>query len=254
MSRLGEFILHRLCHPMPPDTNPWTPPTANQQLDGFKNKFACEIAPYLHEPILEIGAGNGILAEGLRNDGAGRIMVTDYWEKFPHFVEKCVVNSDGLDFARADARALPFGDQAFGTVISEDGFEHFLYPTLVLAEVHRVLKDGGALLATFGPPWLSPRGGHMMFLRPLPWFHLLFSDTTIFNVRKLYRSDGVRSWSEGYSPLSKITIGQFRRAARITGFHPVVETIWPVHGLKALVKIPLLREFFCNLYAGIWRK
>ncbi len=254
MSRLGELILHKLCDPMPPNTNPWVAGSAEEQLAGFKGKFSCDISPYLGKRILEIGAGNGILAEGLRNEGAGRITVTDYWEKFPHFVEKWVIDKTGLDFARADARSLPFPDSSFETVISEDGFEHFLKPATVLAEVYRVLIDGGVFMVTFGPPWLSPRGGHMMFLHPPPWFQLVFSDKTIFAVRGRYRSDGITCWSEGYSPLSKVTIRQFRHAAKELGFSPCAETIRPVHGLKILVKAPLVREFFCNLYAGIWRK
>lgn len=254
MSRIGEWMLHNMCRPLPPDTNPWSPPSAEQQLAEFKRKFPVEIKPYLRGRILEIGAGNGILAEGLRKDGAGQITVTDYWEQFPKFVDNCVADKTGLDFTRADARALPFPDGFFETVVSEDGFEHFLNPEKALAEVYRVLSDDGRFLVTFGPPWLSPRGGHMMFLHPPPWFHLVFSDDTIFAVRARYRSDGIRNWSAGYSPLSKLTVRQFRRMSRTLGFIPCVENIRPVFGLTLLVKFPLVREFFCNMYAGIWRK
>lgn len=254
MSRIGEWMLHTMCRPLPPDTNPWTAPPAERKLAEFKDKFPVEIMPHVRGRILEIGAGNGILAEGLRDSDAGRVTVTDYWEKFPKFVDKCVVEKEGLDFARADARSLPFPDAAFETVISEDGFEHFLNPARALAEVKRVLSDDGRFLVTFGPPWLSPRGGHMMFLHPPPWFHLLFSDETIFAVRARYRSDGIRNWTEGYSPLSKLTIRRFRHISLTLGLTPCVENIRPVFGLQLLVRLPLVREFFCNIYAGIWRK
>lgn len=254
MSRVGQWVLHNLCRPLPPDTNPWMPRRADEQLAGFKDKFRCELTPYLNGHILEIGAGNGILAEGLRNAGCRRITASDYWEKFPEFVNRCVVDKHGLEFIRADARRLPFANQTFDTVLSEDGFEHFLNPEEVLTEAFRVLRDGGALLVTFGPPWFSPRGGHMMFLNAPPWFHLIFSDNTIFNVRARYRSDGVHDWSSGYSPLNKLTMGQFRRAARAMGFVRREETWWPIRGLTMLTAIPFLREFCCNLYAGIWQK
>ena len=254
MSRIGEWVLHRLCRPLPPETNPWTPRGKTEQLSWFKDKFNRPIEPHLVGDILEIGSGNGILAEGLRPGCSGRIVASDYWASFPDMVAKCVIDKTGMDFVRADARRLPFPDQMFDTVISEDGFEHFLNPEMALVEVFRVLKKDGVFLVTFGPPWYSPRGGHMMFLKPPPWFHLFFSEKTIFNVRARYRSDGVRNWTEGYSPISKLSISGFRRFAQALSLTPEEEKLWPVWGVNALVRLPITREFFCNLYAGVWRK
>jgi ubiquinone/menaquinone biosynthesis C-methylase UbiE len=254
MSRIGEWVLHRLCRPLPPDTNPWTPRGKTEQLAWFKGKFNRPIEPYLPGDVLEIGSGNGILAEGLRPICGGRVVASDYWASFPEMLDKCVTDRTGIDFVRADARALPFPDRMFDTVISEDGFEHFINPEKALAEVFRVLKHDGILLVTFGPPWYSPRGGHMMFLNPPPWFHLVFSERTVFDVRARYRSDGVGHWTEGYSTINKLSVARFRRSARALGLAPEEEKLWPVRGINALVRFPGLRELFCNLYAGVWRK
>ncbi len=254
MSKVGSYIFRRLCHPLPPNTNHWTAPTKRDQLAEYTCRFRRRILPLLDGRVLEIGAGNGILAEALRDAGAGRIVATDYWDKFGEFVDNCVEDCTGLDFVRADSRCLPFGGGVFDAVITQDGFEHFLQPGEALTDAYRVLKPRGTFIVTFGPPWFSPRGGHMMFLRPPPWFHLAFSDKMIFAVRARYRSDGVKNWTEGYSPLSKITVARFRRLARAAGFAPLEETLWPVRSATILTTLPFVREFFCNLYAGIWQK
>lgn len=48
----------------------------------------------------------------------------------------------------ADARALPFPDASFGTVLSVCALEHIPDPGRVLAEVRRILKPGGTILFT----------------------------------------------------------------------------------------------------------
>ena len=93
-----------------------------------------------------------------------------------------------------------------------------------------------------------------MFLKPPPWFHLVFSERTVFNVRARYRSDGVRHWTEGYSTINKLSVARFRRSAHASGLTPQEEKLWPVWGISLLVRFPMTRELFCNLYAGVWRK
>jgi len=254
MSLVGEWVLHKLCRPLPPDTNPLTVPSAAQQWGRFQGKFGSPILPYFAGFTLEIGSGHGKLTEGVRNAGAGSIVGLDHWELFPAMVNRNVGDRSRIDFVRGDAMRLPLADEVCDTIISEDAFEHFKYPEKVMAEIFRVLKKDGVLLVTFGPPWFSPRGGHMMFLNPPPWFHLIFSERTIFNVRARYRSDGLRGWSEGYCGLNKMSVADFRRLAHEAGFDPLKETLHPVRGIKALTCLPMLNEFFCSLYAGVWRK
>jgi ubiquinone/menaquinone biosynthesis C-methylase UbiE len=45
--------------------------------------------------------------------------------------------------ARADATRLPFGDDTFGTVVSNCAIEHIEDDDAVLAEIARVLRPGG---------------------------------------------------------------------------------------------------------------
>lgn len=85
--------------------------------------------------ILELGAGPGVFPEA-----AGRIISLD-------------ANLDVLrqgSYARVCGmnEVLPFKDGAFDAVVAAGTLEYSLMPD-ALSEAHRVLRDGGVLLATF---------------------------------------------------------------------------------------------------------
>ena len=48
----------------------------------------------------------------------------------------------------ADARRLPFPDEAFDCVVMADVIEHIDAPDAVMSEAHRVLRNGGQILLT----------------------------------------------------------------------------------------------------------
>jgi SAM-dependent methyltransferase len=55
----------------------------------------------------------------------------------------------GIDtIVRGDALKLPFADGAFDVVLALDAFEHFEDDKAAMAEVHRVMRKGGVLVAT----------------------------------------------------------------------------------------------------------
>ena len=58
----------------------------------------------------------------------------------------------GIDVV-ADACALPFEDESFDTVLAVEVLEHVATPDKMIAEVHRVLKPGGALLLSTPFVW-----------------------------------------------------------------------------------------------------
>jgi ubiquinone/menaquinone biosynthesis C-methylase UbiE len=84
--------------------------------------------------------------------------------------EKGVAN---IRFARTDAQALPFGDDAFDTVFSHAVIEHVADPLAYLREIRRVLKPRGLVFLQTAP-YLAPSGAHLPRLKfPVPYYLFL---------------------------------------------------------------------------------
>lgn len=83
--------------------------------------------------ILDIPAGNGLLAERLQAAG-NEVVCAD-------------INRERDDYTYVDMeQALPFGDDDFDTVICLEGLEHTINPAHVIKELCRVCKAGGRVI------------------------------------------------------------------------------------------------------------
>lgn len=136
---------------------------------------------------LEIGGAGGILA-GLLSSRVKRIVVSDildsqtiYKGEFPSLLKaKFQRNSvdfefKDIEFHVADAMNLPYRDNNFDLVVSQNAFEHIPDPTLALKEAVRVTKKGGLIYLTFDPIWTADSGNHFMNFVSEPWRHLVCS-------------------------------------------------------------------------------
>jgi ubiquinone/menaquinone biosynthesis C-methylase UbiE len=100
------------------------------------------------QPCLEIGVGTGRIALPLHERGI-RLAGADIAEAM---LRRLVVNADGVlpfPLLLADATRLPVADGAFGSVLAVHVLH--LIPTWrdAVAEAMRVLRPGGALIASF---------------------------------------------------------------------------------------------------------
>ncbi len=101
-------------------------------------------------------------------------------------------------------------------IVTVDSFEHFEDPGAVLAQMYALLKSGGRVLASFGPTWYHPLGGHTFSV--FPWAHLVFSERALIRWRSDIRSDGATRFHEVAGGLNQMTIGRFERLVRESGF------------------------------------
>ena len=105
------------------------------------------IKPYLKETdnVLELACGTGTLAGEL----AGRVRfweATDYAENMISRAAK-KYKLPSLHFSVRDAEALPYAQESFDKVILLFAMHLLPQPDVALAEIRRVLKPGGILIA-----------------------------------------------------------------------------------------------------------
>jgi ubiquinone/menaquinone biosynthesis C-methylase UbiE len=111
----------------------------------FQKRVVSLAHPVKGGRFLDIGCGTGWAvryAAGLVGEGGGAFGI----DISPKMIERAKANSrdDGnIHFYQADAEEIPFEDGFFDSIICTNSFHHYLNPSNVLNEVHRVLKPGG---------------------------------------------------------------------------------------------------------------
>ncbi|MCB1741146.1 MAG: class I SAM-dependent methyltransferase [Gammaproteobacteria bacterium] len=105
----------------------------------------------LQAPVAVIGAGHGLLVEHLQSNGLHCVGLD--WSVR---MARSAVQRRGISVSVGDARALPFADRAFRSVVIATGILDPRHPpgdgSRVLSEAARVLDREGVLLAAFFVP------------------------------------------------------------------------------------------------------
>ena len=95
--------------------------------------------------VLDLGAGDGVFAAALVAAGA-RVAGADVAEEA---LRRARLRAPGADLRTVvEGEPLPFGEDAFDVVWAGEVLEHVADVVGLLAEVRRVLRWGGTLLAT----------------------------------------------------------------------------------------------------------
>jgi len=99
--------------------------------------------------ILDLGCGTALipilLAEALPSS---RIIAVDYSQNMLRIGQRHLVDKnlqDTIILVRADAKSLPFPDEAFSQVVSNSLIHHLACPKAAFDEAYRVTKRGGLL-------------------------------------------------------------------------------------------------------------
>lgn len=110
--------------------------------------FVIDTAEPLEEMVLDIGTGKGLAAVELARRGA-RVTTVDLSDRDfrdAFLLASSAGLSDRIEFHRADARELPFGDDSFRLATMINVVHHLEDAPAVLAEIARVLAPGGRLV------------------------------------------------------------------------------------------------------------
>lgn len=121
--------------------------------------------------VLELAAGTGLIAKNIVN-AAAHIEATD---ASVEMIAEAKRNNHSakLHFSVQDMFCLPYADESFEVVIVSNALHIVPQPEKALAEIHRVLKDDGVLIApTFTHAENSFFGNSKAFFLKLAGFPL----------------------------------------------------------------------------------
>jgi len=211
----------------------WVAPQERSGPDPYENnsKLAILLGPQFFDEIrgktvIDFGCGEGAQAVEMAQKGAD-VIGLDLRES---------VLSKGRQRAAAAGVRCEFVTECTrpaDIVVSIDAFEHFADPAGILEIMFKLLKPGGQLIASFGPTWYHPRGGHLVSV--FPWAHLIFSEAALMRWRADIRSDGAKHHHEVEGGMNQMTIGRFEKIAHASPFevvriHPVpIRKLRPIH-------------------------
>ena len=104
--------------------------------------------------VLELATGPGMIARHIAPH-ANHVVATDFAPKMIETARKAK-NPENLSFEVADATSLRFEDKSFDVVVVANALHIIPNPEKALAEIRRVLKDDGVLIA---PNFIFREGG-----------------------------------------------------------------------------------------------
>ncbi len=118
--------------------------------------------------VLEVATGTGLVAKEIA-DRVKSIEATDFSEKMIATAKKSEYASN-IKFSCADMFDLPFEDNSFDTVIASNVLHIIPHPEKAMAEIRRVLKPNGLLIA---PTFLWKK---LSFLSKIQKFFMLLKN------------------------------------------------------------------------------
>jgi SAM-dependent methyltransferase len=231
--RLGYWMLRKIAPQESYSGQGNHPPDGDTKLQEFFGDGFFETIR--GKTVLDFGCGDGGQSVEMAEKGAGKVIGVD-------IQEPRLARGRKLAQARKVADRCFFGTtspEPVDVIISKDAFEHFADPAAILRLMSGLLKPGGFVLASFGPTWLHPYGGHLFSV--FPWAHFFFSEKALIRWRSDFKTDGAKRFAEVDGGLNKLTISGFEALVAQSPFRfEYLETV-PIRRMS-LLKHKALRE------------
>lgn len=188
--------------------------------------------------VIDFGCGQGHEAIDMARLGAARVIGVETLEKWLAAARANLARSGvtNCEFVRRT-------DEQADIVLSIDSFEHFDHPERILEEMARLLKPDGRVIASFGPPWYHPLGGHFPLF---PWGHLVFAEKSLMTWRSQFKTDGATRFEEAEGGLNQMSIRKFERLVSQSSLQLESLKTIPIRAVRRL-HCRLTREFFTSV-------
>jgi len=220
---------------------PGAPQTMNGSAYDGKSKIRVSLGENLltmiqDKIVIDFGCGDGVATLDLARHGARKVIGLDILQNALDQATRNAANA-GLDTLCEFTTST---DTKADVIVSLDAFEHFGDPAAILDMMHNLLQPGGCVMASFGPTWYHPLGGHLFSM--FPWAHILFSESALIRWRANIRPDGATRFSEVEGGLNQMTIARFERLVAASQFRiESLETV-PIRRLRP-IHSRVTREF-----------
>ena len=173
----------------------WNSKKSQEQFFGYERNWLLPEFFQKGEYVLDLGAGDGAVAEYLQNNVGATVEGFDISEKAASVAKK-----RGIKVTVGDVeKKLPYKDKTFDVVFWGDNVEHLFEPEKTLLEIKRILKPKGRLVISC--PNLGYWRYRLHFLihgslpdtewsgnKPWGWSHIRFFNPTI--MKAFLRSNG----------------------------------------------------------------
>lgn len=190
--------------------------------------------------VIDFGCGAGAESIELAQAGARSVVGIDLLTfRFPD-AERRAREAGVSD----RVRFLVAPDALADVIVSLDSFEHFESPADILEIMASFLRPGGQVVASFGPTWYHPLGGHSFSV--FPWAHLIFTEKALIRWRGERKSDGATKFSEVEGGLNQMTISRFIRIVNDSPFRIKHLEAVPIRRLRPIANV-LTREFTTSI-------
>lgn len=190
--------------------------------------------------VIDFGCGIGLEAIEMVQLGAARVIGVDIQEKVLAVARDRAAELQLTSVCHFTQRP----DEQADIIVALDSFEHFAEPAQILRTMHEILKPGGRILASFGPTWYHPYGGHLFSV--FPWAHLVFSEKVFMKWRAGFKTDGATRFNEVDGGLNLMTIGRFERLIADSPFEFEEFECVPIRSLRRFAN-SLSREFTTSI-------
>ena len=95
--------------------------------------------------VLEVAPGPGYLAIEMARTGRVQVTGLDISRSFVEIASENAAKAGvSVDLRQGDAAGMPFESESFDLIVCQAAFKNFTQPRSALAEMHRVLRTGGA--------------------------------------------------------------------------------------------------------------